>query len=139
MVSRTGLEPQSSHATPLKISGRVSCESSGFSIAGHSDSLWGRDDATKAWCDAHNITYSAYSPLGGYTKKGTGHVLSDPTVKAVAAAHNTSAAAVALRFVTQQGIIAVTSSDKASHIEGDLASFALTLSTEEMAKLAAVK
>lgn len=66
-------------------------------------------------------------------------MLSDPTVKAVAAAHNTSAAAVALRFVTQQGIIAVTSSDKASHIEGDLASFALTLSTEEMAKLAAVK
>lgn len=136
-----------------------------FSIAGHTDSLWGRDDATKvrarvrpasvrpsvhrplstaappsqAFCDAHNITYSAYSPLGGWAKHGTGHVLNDPTVKGVAAAHNTTTAAIALRWVTQQGIVAVTSSDKASHIEGDLASFGVELSAEEVAKLAQVQ
>ena len=69
----------------------------GFSIAGHSEDLWGRDDATATLCAAHNITYSAYSPLGGWAKGGTSHVLNDPTVNAVAAAHNTTAAAVALR------------------------------------------
>jgi len=111
----------------------------GYSIAGHTESLWGRDDATKEACEAQNITYSAYSPLGGWAKGGTGHVLSDPTVNAVAAAHNTTAAAVAMRWVTQQGVVAVTSSDKASHIQGDLDSFGLDLTAEEMDSLAAVQ
>jgi diketogulonate reductase-like aldo/keto reductase len=65
-------------------------------------------------------------------------VLNDPTVRAVAAAHNTSAAAVALRWVTQQGIVAVTSSDKPSHVAGDLASFSFNLTDAEMAQLANV-
>ena len=34
----------------------------GFSIAGHSLDLWGRDDATRKACAAHNITYSACTP-----------------------------------------------------------------------------
>jgi len=111
----------------------------GFSIAGHTLDLWGRDDATREACIANNITYSAYSPLGGWAKGGTSHVLNDPTVNAVATAHNTSAAAVALRWVTQQGIVAVTSSDKATHVAGDLASFDLVLTADEMAKLAKVE
>ena len=110
-----------------------------FSIAGHSEDLWGRDDATKAMCEAHGITYSAYSPLGGWAKHGTGHVLNDPTVKGVATAHGTSAAAVALRWVTQQGVVAVTSSDKPAHIAGDLASFGFNLTADEAAKLAKVQ
>ncbi len=69
---------------------------------------------------------------------GTSHVLSDPTVNSVAAAHNSTAAAVALRWVTQQGIVAVTSSDNPSHVAGDLASFDLTLTDSEMAALAKV-
>lgn len=110
-----------------------------FSIAGHTDDLWGRDDATKKFCDAHGIAYSAYSPLGGWAKHGTGHVLNDPTVKAVAAAHNVSAAQVAMRWVTQQDVVAVTSSDKDSHIVGDLASFAFNLTDDELARLAQVQ
>jgi len=110
----------------------------GYSIAGHTLDAWGRDDATRMACEAHNITYSAYSPLGGWAKGGTGHVLDDPTVKAVAGAHNTTAAAVALRWVTQQGVVAVTSSDKASHVEDDLDSFALELTPEEMSRLSQV-
>ena len=65
-------------------------------------------------------------------------MLDNPTVNAVAAAHNTSSAAVALRWVTQQGVVAVTSSDKASHVAGDLASFAIELTEDEMAELAKV-
>ena len=111
----------------------------GYSIAGHSESHWGRDDATVRTCERHGITYSAYSPLGGWAKGGTGHVLNDPTVNAVAAAHSTSAAAIALRWVTSQGIVAVTSSNKPSHVAGDLSSFDVDLSTEEMHKLAQVQ
>ena len=33
-----------------------------FSIAGHTEDLWGRDDATRTACAAHGVTYSAYSP-----------------------------------------------------------------------------
>uniref|UniRef100_A0A7S0J8M2 NADP-dependent oxidoreductase domain-containing protein n=1 Tax=Calcidiscus leptoporus TaxID=127549 RepID=A0A7S0J8M2_9EUKA len=121
-----------------RISVKPAVNQCGYSIAGHTDRLWGRDDATRTACEAANITYSAYSPLGGYVKGGTSHVLDDATVGAVAKVHNTSTAAVALRWVTQQGIVAVTSSDKASHILGDLASFDLELTEDEMAKLATV-
>ena len=110
-----------------------------FSIAGHSDDLWGRDDATREACKANNMAYAAYSPLGGWAKHGTGHVLNDPTVKAVAAAHNVSAAQVALRWVTQQGVVAVTSSDNPAHVMGDVASFEFELTEEEVEKLAKVQ
>ena len=111
----------------------------GYSIAGHTLDLWGRDDATKVACEAHNLTYSAYSPLGGWAKGGTSHVLNDPTVNAIATAHNVSAAAVAMRWVTQQGIVAVTSSDVKAHIVGDLESFGFDLTSDEMKQLADVQ
>lgn len=118
---------------------KPSVDQCAFSIAGHTESLWGRDDETKDFCAAHGVTYAAYSPLGGWAKHGTGHVLNDPTVKGVATKYNTSAAAVALRWVTQQGVVAVTSSDKPSHISGDLASFAFNLTAAEVETLAQVQ
>ena len=51
-----------------RVSVKPAINQCGYSIAGHSDDRWGRDDATKAACEAHNITYSAYSPLGGWAK-----------------------------------------------------------------------
>ena len=112
----------------------------GFSISGHdeSSSLWGRDDATHAACRQHGIQYSAYSPLGGVTKHGTGHVLSEPTVIAVAKAHNVSAAQVALRWVVQSGVVAVTASDNLGHVASDLQVYSFALSDAEMATLARV-
>ena len=107
----------------------------GYSIAGHTESLWGRDDATRHYCAAHNITYSAYSPLGGLSGVD---VLSDKRVLAVAAAHNKSSAQVALRWVTQQGVTAVTASTKRSHLLSDLAIFDFTLTGAEMAALAKI-
>ena len=35
----------------------------GYSIAGHTLDAWGRDDATRMACEAHNITYSACERL----------------------------------------------------------------------------
>jgi len=113
----------------------------GYSIGGHSEAtqLWGRDDATRQTCRKHAVHYSAYSPLGGVTMHGTGHVLSDPTVKAVAKAHNRSAAQVALRWVLQRDVVAVTSSDKLSHISSDLAALEFALTDEEMEQLGKVR
>ena len=69
---------------------------------------------------------------------GTGHVLSDPTVVSIAATHNVSAARVALRWVIQQGVVAVTSTDKTSHLTDDLKVFDFKLTGDEMDRLAAV-
>eukprot|EP00966_Prymnesium_polylepis_P107865 2497770-Prymnesium_polylepis.1 len=117
----------------------------GFSIAGHSGILyrnqsWGREDATLARCKQLGITYMAYSPLGGWALGGTSRVLHDPTVQAVAATHNRTAAAVALRFVVQEGAALVTSSDKESHDLDDINSvFNFNLSDAEVAQLAAIR
>ena len=48
------------------------------------------------------VSYSAYSPLGGWTGA---NVLDNPAVLSVAAAHHKPAAVVALRWVTQQNIV----------------------------------
>ena len=104
----------------------------GFSIGGHNDSKFGRDFGTLDKCREKKITYSAYSPLGGLSGVD---VLSNPKVVAVGKAHNKSSAQVALRWVTQQGVVAVTASTKASHLAGDLDIFDFTLSQEEMASL----
>lgn len=107
----------------------------GFSIGGHAQPLWGRDDETVAACKAAGITYSAYSPLGGWTKVD---VLKDPGVLAIAASHGKTAAQVALRWVAQQDIVVVTSSNEPSHDEADLGIFDFELSDAEMARLSAV-
>jgi len=107
----------------------------GFSIGNHNHSLLGRDLATFAKCREKGITYSAYSPLGGLSGID---VLSDPRVKRIGAAHNKSSAQTALRWVTQQGVVAVTASTNAAHLQSDLQVFDFTLSDSEMAELTSI-
>jgi len=104
----------------------------GFSIGNHNFSTYGRDMQTLIKCREKGITYSAYSPLGGLSGVD---VLGNPDVKAVGAAHNKSTAQVALRWVTQQGVVAVTASSSVSHLKTDLEIFDFTLSDEEMKRL----
>lgn len=110
----------------------------GYSIGGHSKELspWGRDDVTLAKAKELGITHMAYSPLGGYTQLD---VLKDPTVLAVAAAHNKTAAQIALRWNLEQGIPVVTSTNKRSHQMSDLDIFDFKLTDSEMKSLSAVK
>jgi len=107
----------------------------GFSIGNHNHSLLGRDLATLAKCREKGVTYSAYSPLGGLSGID---VLSDPRVRKIGAAHNKSSAQTALRWVTQQGIVAVTASTNAAHLQSDLQVFDFTLSESEMAELTSI-
>merc|ERR1712048_38260 len=104
----------------------------GFSIGNHDSEALGRSFQTLEHCKKVGITYEAYSPLGGLSGVD---VLSDPTVKAVAQAHNKSTAQVALRWISQKGAIAVTASGKASHDQGDLGIFDFDLTSSEMLRL----
>jgi len=107
----------------------------GFSIGNHEFPQLGRDLETLRHCQKLGITYSAYSPLGGLSGVD---VLSNPDVIAVAQKHNRTTAQVALRWVVQQGVVAVTASNKASHDLTDLDIFSFTLADDEMKRLTAI-
>jgi len=84
------------------------------------------------------VTYEAYSPLGPWN--GAKPVLTDPTVAAIAKAHNVSSAEVGMAWIVQQGIPMVTASTKADHDLEDIHSiFDVALTDTEMTILSAVR
>lgn len=110
----------------------------GHSIGAHNSShnpQYGGDDATAKYCAHHNISYSAYSPLGGLNGLD---LYKNPTVKAIAAKHNVSPAQIALRWLVQQKITVVTAANKASYEVEDKDLFSFSLSAVEMQTLAAL-
>lgn len=95
-------------------------------------SIGSHDDATIAFCKSHNITYEAYSPLRHLN-------LTDARITPIASAHNVSTAQVALRWISQQGIVVATSPGmKREYVVEDLALGDFTLTDGEMATLSAI-
>jgi diketogulonate reductase-like aldo/keto reductase len=96
----------------------------------------GGDDKTVAYCKAHGISYSAYSPMEGLS----GHdIFKNPTVLAIAKTHNVSGAQIALKWLVQQEISAVTAVHQPAYVAEDIDLWSFgDLSDAEMAKLAAV-
>ena len=94
-------------------------------------SIGAHDDATIAFCQAHNIQYEAYSPL----KAGE---MKLPAVTAIAAAHGKSGAQVVLRWIVQQGHLLATSADNAGYDKEDLDLFSWSLTDADMATLSAI-
>lgn len=92
------------------------------------------DDRAIAYSLEHNITYQAYSPLGGISHVD---VLNDPDVKRIAGLHNVSAAQVALRYVIQRNATFVTAGTNEEYLEEDLDVFNFELSEDEMNTLSA--
>ncbi len=86
------------------------------------------------YCRDNNITYQAYSPLGGLDGL---NILNDTDVKSIASAHSVSAAQVALRWVAQAGAVIVTAAEKEEYMKEDLDIFGFELSDAEFALLAA--
>lgn len=103
-----------------------------FSIGSHHAEEMGGSDSTLEYSRKNGIAFQAWSPLGGSSGVDVMHL---PEVKAVAQAHNKSAAQVALRWITQQGGLVVTASSKASHDLGDLDLFDWDITDEEMKQL----
>jgi len=84
------------------------------------------------WCERHGMPVMAYSPLGG-----TGaSLLRDATLAYIGAAHNCSAAAVALAWTIRSGnAIAIPEAGSAEHVKENAVAFSLTLTPDELRAL----
>jgi diketogulonate reductase-like aldo/keto reductase len=86
------------------------------------------------WCTQHNVPVMAYSPLGGDNNL----VVSDRTLAQIGAAHQCSAAAVALAWVIRSGrVIAIPESGSPQHAKENAEALSITLTPRELETLAA--
>ena len=81
------------------------------------------------WCEQHGMPVMAYSPLGG-----TGaSLLRDATLARIGAAHNCSAAAVALAWTIRNGhVMAIPESGSAEHVKENAVALSLTLTPDDL-------
>jgi 2,5-diketo-D-gluconate reductase B len=91
-------------------------------------------DQTKviAACEKHRISVTAYCPIA------RGSAAGDEVLARVGAAHGKTAAQVSLRYLVQQGIIAIPRTSKAARLKENFAVFDFTLSDDEMAQVHAL-
>ena len=84
------------------------------------------------WCGHHEMPLMAYSPLGGLDSS----LLRDPTLARIGAAHDCSAAAVALAWIIRSGkVIAIPESGSAAHVKENAVAVSLTLTPQELQTL----
>ena len=84
------------------------------------------------WCAQHNMPVMAYSPLGGDHNL----VVNDPVPTQIGAAHNCSAAAVALAWVVRSGnVIAIPESGSPPHTKENAAALSVTLTPQDLKTL----
>ncbi|MCB1341044.1 MAG: aldo/keto reductase, partial [Pseudooceanicola sp.] len=83
-------------------------------------------------CRRHGIALVAYAPIG------SGRLLEDPVIAAIAAGHGKSPAQVMLRWHLQQGNVAIPRSSNPSRVAQNIAITDFTLTADEMARLSAL-
>jgi len=84
------------------------------------------------WCGRHGMPVMAYSPLGG----PGADLLHDPALSRIGAAHDCSAAAVALAWAIRSGnVIAIPESGSPAHVRENAVALSLTLTPEELQTL----
>ncbi|MFY2735800.1 aldo/keto reductase [Pseudocitrobacter faecalis] len=87
------------------------------------------------WCQQQSMPVMAYCPLAQAGRLRSG-LFANPTVKAIADAHQVTVAQVLLAWVIrQQGIMAIPKAATVKHVEENAAALALMLSEEEQALL----
>ncbi len=85
------------------------------------------------WCTQHHMPVMAYSPLGGDNNLLVG----DRTLAQIGAAHECSAAAVALAWVIRSGnVIAIPESGSPAHAKENAAALSIALTPRDLATLA---
>ena len=100
--------------------------------------------ALRAWCAAHGVAVTAYSPLGSPDRpprlisEGDPAPLHDETVLAIAAKHKRTAAQVLLRWQLQRGVVAIPKSVTPERIASNFDVFGFALDAEDQGKLAAL-
>ena len=80
------------------------------------------------------IVMQAWYPFGG--RGHTGEILNDPTVTAIAQAHNRTAAQVILRWHLQRGIVVIPKSVRKERMAENFNVFDFTLSDDDMQTIA---
>jgi diketogulonate reductase-like aldo/keto reductase len=84
------------------------------------------------WCAQRGIPVMAYSPLGGPGAS----LLRDPTLARIGAAHDCSAAAVALAWASRSGnVIAIPESGSPAHVRENAVALSLTLTPQDVQTL----
>jgi diketogulonate reductase-like aldo/keto reductase len=84
------------------------------------------------WCEQHGMPVMAYSPLGGPGAS----LLRDPVLARIGAAHDCSAAAVALAWTIRSGnVIAIPESGSVAHVKENAVALSLTLTLQELQTL----
>ncbi len=91
------------------------------------------NDAPRQACARHGIAVEAHSPLGHNRAP-----LSDPTITAIAAAHDKTVAQVILRWHMQHGIITIPKSAKPERMAENLDVFDFELTDEQIAAIDAL-
>lgn len=81
---------------------------------------------------ARDMVTIAYCPIA------LGKVIGDPVIEAIAEAHGRSSAQVTLRWIVQQGLVAIPKTSKIERLSENLAVFDFALSDAEMAQMSAL-
>merc|ERR1712193_281334 len=86
---------------------------------------------------AHGVTIQAYSALGNTpgAHHASSEILSGNLTSRIAKAHNKSTVQVALKWITSQGIPAVTKSANPSHLAQDLDLWSWNFTDDEVEAL----
>ena len=92
------------------------------------------------FCDAHNITFNGYSPVGAPDWAPTQHhwnhtLLQEPTIIHIAQSHNRTPAQVTLRWQWQQGVLVNPRTMDPEHMKEDLNFFDFKLDDTEMEQI----
>jgi len=85
-----------------------------------------------AYCRDHDIVVEAWSPLK------QGRIVDDPDLKAIADAHGVTVPQVVLRWIIQQGIVAIPKTVTPSRIVQNADLFGFRLSDAEMQSIASM-
>jgi len=93
-----------------------------------------REEALLEHAQLEDYPLVAYSPLAG------GLVFDDPTIRAVAEAHDTTPAAVAIAWVTSyDNVVTIPKASSRGHLAANLAAAELELSDDDIARLEAIE
>jgi len=94
-----------------------------------------------AYDKEHGVVTQAYSALGNtpWGHHASKDILTGPLTSSIAKAHNVSTVQVALKWIVQQGIPAVTKSSNPAHLASDLDLWSWNLTSSEMSQLSAHK
>mmetsp|Transcript_8239 Transcript_8239/g.15592 ORF Transcript_8239/g.15592 Transcript_8239/m.15592 type:complete len:332 (-) Transcript_8239:22-1017(-) len=94
-------------------------------------------DEIMAYGKSHGVVTQAYSVLGNtpWGQHANDDILHGDTTTAIAKHHNKSAVEVALKYVVDKGVPAVTKSNNPAHLASDLGIFDWNMTASEMATL----